>query len=59
MAVLANCCAINIGFCDLSSFNVSVNSQSDGYICLNMVEKYVNICLNKAKREYHANIISE
>ena len=37
----ANICAISIRFCDASRFNVSINSQIDGCVCLNMVEKRV------------------
>ena len=32
---------ISIRLCDASSFNVLINSQIDGCVCLNMVEKRV------------------
>ena len=37
-AAPANICAISIRLCDASSFNVSINSQIDGCVCLNMLE---------------------
>ena len=40
-AAPANICTISIRLCDASSFNVSINSQIDGCVCLNMVEKRV------------------
>ena len=38
-AAPANICAISNRLCDASSFNLLINSQIDGCVCLNMVGK--------------------